>query len=122
MDRLTPPESMGIPTVEEILTRLETPLSPPGETLVRNAYEAARKVHEGQTRESGDPYFIHCARVGWLLAGQLNDPMTIAAGLLHDTIEDCGLTLDKIAAQFGATVAELVDGVTKISTLNFSNE
>ena len=122
MDRLALPESSGIPTVEEILAGLDTPLSREGEALVRRAYEVAQKAHEGQLRKSGDPYFVHCARVAWLLAGLVSDPATIAAGLLHDTIEDCGLTVEKIASQFSKTVAELVDGVTKISSLNFSTE
>jgi len=121
---MPPPESSGtgIPTIEEILARFESPLSPPGEALVRRAYETAEKAHEGQKRKSGDPYFIHCARVAWLLAGLVNDPSTIAAGLLHDVLEDCGLTVEKLASQFGKTVAELVDGTTKISTLNFSTD
>lgn len=123
MDRLAQTEiTSGVPTVEDILARLDTPASPLGETVIRRAYEVAQKAHEGQKRKSGDPYFIHCARVAWLIAGLVNDPATIAAGLLHDTVEDCGMTIDKIASQFSKTIAHLVDGVTKISTLNFSTD
>ncbi|MCL5271569.1 MAG: HD domain-containing protein, partial [bacterium] len=122
MDRLELPELTGVPTVDEILDRLEAPIAPDGIEVVRRAYELARQAHEGQKRKSGDPYFLHCARVAWLLAGLVNDYPTIAAGLLHDTIEDCGLTVDKLAALFPPPVAELVDGVTKISTLNFSSD
>lgn len=122
MDRLALPENIGIPTVEEILGRFEAPPSAQGEALIRKAYEFAEKAHENQKRKSGDPYFVHCARVAWLLAALVNDPATIAAGLLHDTVEDCGVTTEKLAQTFNKNVAELVDGVTKISTLNFSSE
>lgn len=122
MERLTLPESTGMPTVEEILERMDLPLTSEGEKLVRKAYEFAARAHEGQKRKSGDPYFQHCARVGWLLADLINDPSTIAAGLLHDTVEDCGVTVDQLAREFNKTVAELVDGVTKISSLNFSSD
>jgi ABC-type uncharacterized transport system ATPase subunit len=84
VDRLAPPETRGIPTVEEILGRMETPPPPQGRELVRRAYEMAQRCHEGQKRKSGDPYFLHCSRVAWLLAGLVNDSSTIAAGLLHE--------------------------------------
>lgn len=123
MDRLAQAETTsGTPTVEDILARLDPHPAPLGESVIRRAYDTAQKAHEGQKRKSGDPYFVHCARVAWLIAGLVNDPATIAAGLLHDTIEDCGLTVEKIAAQFSKTIAQLVDGVTKISTLNFSTD
>lgn len=122
MDRLALPESKGIPSVEEILGRMDAPLSPQGQDLVRRAYEFAERSHENQKRKSGDPYFLHCSRVAWLLAGLINDPATIAAGLLHDVVEDCGVTTDKLTSQFSKTVSELVDGVTKISSLNFSTD
>jgi GTP pyrophosphokinase len=93
--------------------------------LIRRAYDFAQRVHEGQLRKSGEPYFIHCANVGWLLAGIVNDGPTVAAGLLHDAVEDCkdrGVTAEKVGQMFGETVAALVDGVTKISALSFSTD
>ena len=122
MDRLVLPESTGIPTVEEILGRLDPPMAPEGQQIVRDAYALAKESHDGQRRKSGDPYFSHCARVAWLLAELLGDPATIAAGLLHDTIEDCGVTVAQLKDKFPDPVPELVDGVTKISTLNFSSD
>ncbi len=122
MDRLVLPETHGIPTVEEILARPEVPLPPEGQAIVRRAYEMAQKCHENQQRKSGDPYFLHCARVALHIAELVNDPATIAAGLLHDVIEDCAMTVDKLNAQFPPPIAELVDGVSKISTLNFSSD
>lgn len=122
MDRLVLPDTVGIPSVEEIVNRIEPALDPDDRMVVCKAYDLARQAHEGQLRKSGEPYFVHCARVGWLLAGLVNDPATIAAGLLHDTIEDCELTREQLAQQFPAPIAELVDGVTKISKISFTTD
>ena len=122
MDRLALPETKGIPTVEEIVGRMESPPTPQGVDLIRRAYEMAERCHADQKRKSGDPYFLHCSRVAWLLAGLVNDPATVAAGLLHDVVEDCEIPVEKVASQFSKSVAELVDGVTKISSLNFSTD
>jgi GTP pyrophosphokinase len=122
VDLLILPESAGIPQVEDILGHMDAPPTPEGADLIRRAYDFARRSHDGQFRKSGEPYFSHCARVGWLLAGTVNDPSTVAAGLLHDTVEDCGVGVDKLNLLFGETVASLVDGVTKISALRFSTD
>jgi GTP diphosphokinase / guanosine-3',5'-bis(diphosphate) 3'-diphosphatase len=86
------------------------------EMLVR-AYHAAETAHEGQKRASGEPYINHCVAVAAILAEMHVPPEVIAAGLLHDTVEDTKLSLSDIQRDFGETVAKLVDGVTKLSHL-----
>jgi len=90
--------------------------------LVEKAYHFAQKAHEGQCRKSGEPYFFHPLTVAGLLAKLMLDPPTIAAGLLHDTVEDCEqITLELVEKEFGQDVALLVDGVTKLKRLDFSS-
>ena len=90
--------------------------------LVEKAYHFAQEAHEGQMRKSGEPYFIHPLTVAGILARLMLDAPTIAAGLLHDTVEDCEeITLDVITREFGQEVALLVDGVTKLKRLDFSS-
>ena len=81
---------------------------------VKKAYELAAKVHEGQKRLSGEPYIMHPLSVALILARLGMDDASIIAAMLHDTVEDTDLTNDEIKKKFGDTVAELVDGVTKI--------
>lgn len=88
-------------------------------SLVSRAYELAKTAHGEQKRYSGDPYFIHPAEVGYLLASAGLDPQTIAAGLLHDTIEDAGIAAVTIQEQFGPEVLTLVEGVTKLGALRY---
>ncbi len=109
-------------TVDEILARVDPPLTAEGARQVRKAYEIAEKAHEGQLRRSGEPYFSHCVGVTMLLADLVADWPTLAAGLLHDTIEDCGFTPKHIHSLLPDPVADLVDGVSKISKLNFSSD
>ena len=93
-----------------------------GYLLVEKAYRFAEKAHEGQKRKSGEPYFIHPCFVASILTELMIDPPTIAAGLLHDTVEDCeGVTLETISTTFGPEVAQLVDGVTKLNKLDFAD-
>lgn len=87
--------------------------------LVTNAYTFSEEAHKPQKRYSGDPYFIHPAEVGFLLAEAGMGPRTIAAGLLHDTIEDAGVTPKDIEEKFGSEVLSLVQGVTKLGTLRY---
>ena len=81
------------------------------------AYEFAVKAHADQKRHSGDPYVIHPVAVADILTELKLDSATIATGLLHDTIEDTHATYNTIVEEFGTEVADLVDGVTKISVL-----
>ncbi|MBR6028067.1 MAG: bifunctional (p)ppGpp synthetase/guanosine-3',5'-bis(diphosphate) 3'-pyrophosphohydrolase [Clostridia bacterium] len=90
--------------------------------LVEKAYKFAEKAHEGKLRLSGDPYFSHPVFVASILVELMLDPPTIAAGLLHDTLEDVDwVTYDVLVKEFGEEVAQLVDGVTKLKKLDFSN-
>lgn len=90
--------------------------SPEADTdLVARAYNFAKKAHQGQTRFSGEPYFTHPVATALTLIRMQLDPVTIAAGLLHDVPEDTEFTLDQVREEFGEEVAFLVDGVTKVS-------
>ncbi len=92
------------------------------DTLIRKAYEFARKKHEGQFRKSGEPYFIHPAEVAYILAELRMDTPTIVAGLLHDTVEDTDTTFEEIEQEFGREVAFIVKGVTKLEGYSFQSK
>ncbi|MCX6826176.1 MAG: bifunctional (p)ppGpp synthetase/guanosine-3',5'-bis(diphosphate) 3'-pyrophosphohydrolase [candidate division Zixibacteria bacterium] len=89
--------------------------------LIRKAYEFSDKAHAGQIRESGDPYVEHCLHVALILAEWHLDSTTIAAGLIHDVVEDTSIKLDKIKQEFGEEIAILVDAVTKIGAVKFQS-
>ena len=91
-------------------------------SLIEKAYPLATKAHENQVRKSGEPYIIHPLCVAIILADLEMDKETIAAGLLHDVIEDTIMTEEELRGQFGDDVALLVDGVTKLEQLQFVNE
>jgi guanosine-3',5'-bis(diphosphate) 3'-pyrophosphohydrolase len=92
-------------------------LSPEDRSLIERAYQMALRGHAGQKRASGEPYIQHCLAVAKILADLRLPGAAIAAGLLHDTVEDTSITLEMIGAEFGAEVARLVDGVTKLTQL-----
>ncbi|MCH9031803.1 MAG: bifunctional (p)ppGpp synthetase/guanosine-3',5'-bis(diphosphate) 3'-pyrophosphohydrolase [candidate division Zixibacteria bacterium] len=85
--------------------------------LIRRAFEFSSKAHEGQSRDSGAPYMEHCLAVAHILAEWHMDSATIAAGLLHDVIEDTEVGIDYLTKEFGSEIAQLVDGATKISLI-----
>jgi GTP pyrophosphokinase len=85
--------------------------------LVKAAYEFAARAHQGQVRKTGDPYLEHPLNTAMILAELHLDAETLAAALLHDVPEDCGISLDEIKANFGLEVVKLVDGVTKLTKL-----
>ncbi|MEM1090634.1 MAG: bifunctional (p)ppGpp synthetase/guanosine-3',5'-bis(diphosphate) 3'-pyrophosphohydrolase [Pseudomonadota bacterium] len=87
---------------------------------VERAFFTSHKAHAGQTRKSGEPYIHHPIEVAEILARMTMDDDTIAAALLHDTVEDTSLTLEQVEEEFGGTVAALVDGVTKLEKVDFS--
>lgn len=87
--------------------------------LLCRAYDYAALKHEGQFRRSGEPYITHPLAVALILAELEMDDATLAAGLLHDVIEDCGVTHDELAGEFGDEIADLVDGVTKLKLADF---
>ncbi|MGB8815111.1 MAG: bifunctional (p)ppGpp synthetase/guanosine-3',5'-bis(diphosphate) 3'-pyrophosphohydrolase [Paracoccaceae bacterium] len=89
--------------------------------LIRQAYAYGRQMHDGQLRHSGEPYFTHPVAVAAILTEQRLDDATIITALLHDTIEDTKSTYTEVARMFGAEVAELVDGVTKLTNLQLSS-
>ena len=94
----------------------------PGDDLeiVRKAYDFSQKHHAGQTRASGEPYLVHPLQVALVLAEMKMDPVAIAAGLLHDSVEDTSVTIVDIRKEFGEQVAHIVEGVTKISQIDFA--
>jgi guanosine-3',5'-bis(diphosphate) 3'-pyrophosphohydrolase len=89
--------------------------------LLRRAWAVGAAAHAGQSRKSGEPYITHPVAVASLLAEQKVDVETLIAAILHDTIEDTPLTRAALASEFGETVAELVDGVTKLDKLHFAS-
>jgi GTP diphosphokinase / guanosine-3',5'-bis(diphosphate) 3'-diphosphatase len=89
-------------------------------TIVKKAYDYSLKHHEGQSRASGEPYLVHPLEVALVLAEMKMDPVAIAAGLLHDSVEDTSVTIVDIRKEFGEQVAHIVEGVTKISKIDFA--
>src|SRR5512133_301808 len=85
--------------------------------LIQRAFRVAEVAHEGQKRASGEPYINHCLAVASILAEMRVPPVVVAAGLLHDTVEDTAVTLDDLQRDFGPEIARLVDGVTKLTQL-----
>jgi guanosine-3',5'-bis(diphosphate) 3'-pyrophosphohydrolase len=106
---------------EELVAQVRAYNPKSNSDLIRAAFDYGRRMHEGQMRHSGEPYFTHPVAVAHILAEQKLDDATIITALLHDTIEDTGSTYKEISAQFGSDVAELVDGVTKLTNLQLSS-
>src|SRR5688572_12067177 len=90
--------------------------------LIKRAYEYSAKAHSGQTRKSGDPYFIHPASVAGIITELRLDTASVCAGLLHDVVEDTLATTKDIEREFGGEIASLVDGVTKLGKINFTSK
>ncbi len=113
---MTPPEQVTLKDITEALLKYypDADIS-----IVERAYQYADKAHKGQLRSSGEPYISHPASVAKILADLKLDISSIITGLLHDTVEDTSATLEDIEKLFGAEVAELVDGVTKLSKIQF---
>ncbi|WP_193141926.1 MULTISPECIES: RelA/SpoT family protein [unclassified Meridianimarinicoccus] len=107
--------------VDDLVARVKEYNPRTDEAKLRLAYDYARKVHEGQFRRSGEPYIVHPVAVADMLARQHLDDSTIITAILHDTVEDTEATHGDITRLFGAEVAELVDGVTKLTNLQLSS-
>ena len=103
--------------LEKLLTQLPDYYNIAEREFVERAYHVAEEAHHGQMRHSGKPYISHCLEVASILAEMRAPAEVIAAGLLHDTVEDTKITLQDLRADFGETVANLVDGVTKLTHL-----
>ena len=89
--------------------------------LIKEAYLLANRLHDGQKRKSGEPYIIHPLNVAMILADLHVGPNTIIAAILHDIVEDTDCCLEEISEKFGADVAAIVDGVTKVTQMKFSS-
>lgn len=109
-------------TCKELIDQLSKKRSDFDRALIEKAYEYAKDAHSSQIRASGEPYFSHPVEVTWILAKMGMDTASIITGLLHDTVEDTDVTLDRIKTLFGEEVASLVDGVTKLSRLELQSD
>ena len=105
-----------------LLTKVKEYLSDKDVQKIIEAYNFAEKCHRGQLRKTGDPYIIHPVFTAIYLSNMKMDWQTISAALMHDVIEDCGVTFEEIEELFGREVAGLVDGVTKLPTLKISSK
>lgn len=106
---------------EELLEIMRTNRPTDDLGIVRRAFELSAQLHQDQKRDSGEPYLVHPLETGILLAGMKLDPVAVSAGLLHDSVEDTSVTVADIKREFGSHVAHIVQGVTKISKLDFAN-
>ena len=106
---------------EDIATAIKSYYPSPDLELVRKAYECAERSHKGQVRASGEPYFSHLVETAYLVCQLKLDISSVAAALLHDTVEDCDISRDTIAAEFGEDIANIVEGVTNLTRLEFDS-
>ncbi|MEE8434092.1 MAG: bifunctional (p)ppGpp synthetase/guanosine-3',5'-bis(diphosphate) 3'-pyrophosphohydrolase, partial [bacterium] len=117
-----PPRLEGLPParIMDIVDRVEE-YAPGYSDLLTRAYIYTAKVHRGQSRISGEPYISHPLEVARILAEMRQDPESVAAGILHDTVEDTSATIEEVRNLFGEQVGELVEGLTKLAKLDYSN-
>lgn len=108
-------------TIEEVITNTKKNNRKSDSKLIKKAYEYAKAHHGEQLRKSGEPYIVHPVQVAYILSTLGLDDSTICAALLHDTIEDTDLTKQDLAKEFSPEIAELVDGVTKLSKLQYAS-
>jgi GTP diphosphokinase / guanosine-3',5'-bis(diphosphate) 3'-diphosphatase len=112
---------LSVTRFRDLLRKVRSYRPAEDQALVKKAYEFSEEHHKGQTRESGEPYLVHPLEVAILLADMRLDATAIVAGLLHDAVEDTSVTIDEIKAEFGEQVAHIVEGVTKISKIDFAS-
>jgi GTP pyrophosphokinase len=108
--------------VDSLIERVRSYQPAADADLIKRAYDFSAKAHDGQKRKSGDPYFIHPASVAGIITELRLDTASVCAGLLHDVVEDTLATTKDIEREFGAEVASLVDGVTKLGKINFASK
>ena len=119
LSRIINPSGPSIPELEPVLRTLRA-YHPRSDTrLVVAAYQTAEQLHREQRRRSGEPYITHPVAVAQILADLGMTAPTLAAALLHDTVEDCGYALDALREDFGDEIAQLVDGVTKLDRVRY---
>ena len=106
-------------SASQLITKVREYLPAERLELVEHAYAFAERAHEGQTRRSGDPYITHPVAAAEIVAGLQQDANTVAAALLHDVQEDCGVTPEELKREFNAEVAKLVDGATKLEKVDW---
>jgi len=111
-----------VPQIDGLIERVESYLDNHKVRLIERAYHVAKQAHEGQFRRSGEPYIIHPIAVAIILSDLHLDHETLMAALLHDVIEDTPTTKEELAAEFGNAVAELVDGVSKLTQIEFKSK
>src|SRR5512140_638143 len=108
--------------VEHIVERVRAYQPAADADLIKRAYDYSFKMHAGQMRKSGDPYFVHPASVAGIITELRLDTASVCAGLLHDVVEDTLASTNDIEREFGVEIAHLVDGVTKLSKINFTSK
>ncbi|UYV37918.1 bifunctional (p)ppGpp synthetase/guanosine-3',5'-bis(diphosphate) 3'-pyrophosphohydrolase [Rhodobacteraceae bacterium D3-12] len=107
--------------VDDLINKVRTYNPKTNQDMLRAAYEFGRAAHDGQFRHSGEPYFSHPIEVAMILTDQRLDDATIITALLHDTIEDTGASYSEVETRFSREIADLVDGVTKLTNLQLSS-
>ena len=112
---------MNTLTIDDLINVIKK-YNPEEVEIIKRAYYYAEELHKGQKRQSGENYITHPLNVAYILASMHADRDTVCAGLLHDTLEDTNITKEDISHDFNPIIASLVDGVTKISKLNFSTK
>ena len=105
-----------------LFTAVEAYLRPEDVLLVQQAFAFSRDAHEGQVRKSGEPYITHPIAVAHILTGWRLDAQGLCAALLHDTMEDTGVAKSTLHERFGLTVADLVDGLSKLERLEYQTQ
>ena len=108
--------------VDQLIERVKTYQPSANADLIQRAYDYSFRMHAGQTRKSGQPYIVHPVSVAAIIADLRLDAASVCAGLLHDVVEDTLATTEDLTKEFGPEVAELVDGVTKLSKINFTSK
>src|SRR6188474_558868 len=115
------PSARRLPGLRELINSVESYLPAEQVERVREAAEFGAEAHEGQKRLSGEPYIAHPLAAAQILADLHLDPDTIIAAILHDVIEDTPISKEELSEKFGAPVAEIVDGVTKLDQIQFKS-
>ncbi len=115
------PASTSAQSIEDLAEKLNAYLNPDHIQEIKHAYYYAEQAHDNQRRRSGDPYIVHPLAVAYILADMRMDPQSLMAAMLHDVIEDTSIGKEALSEQFGESVADLVDGVSKLTQIKFGS-